>query len=92
MRDKNKQVDKNKKFATVVYRYIDHKAVATPVKIGASDLTHTIIEAGLSEGDKIIVGPYKVLENLKSDQKVKDEREQQQDKNKDKKNADSNKV
>jgi HlyD family secretion protein len=74
IQDKSAQVDKSKKFATVVYRYVDHKAAATPVKIGASDLTHTIIESGLSEGDKIIVGPYKVLENLKHDQKVRDER------------------
>jgi HlyD family secretion protein len=75
IRDNSKEIDKNKTFATVVYRYKDGKAVATPVKMGKSDLTHTVIVSGLNEGDKVIVGPYKVLEKLKHDQKVKDERE-----------------
>jgi HlyD family secretion protein len=75
IRDNSKDIDKNKTFATVVYRYIDGKAIATPVRMGKSDLTHTIILSGLNEGDKVIVGPYKVLEKLKHDQKVKDERE-----------------
>lgn len=68
------EVDKTKSIVPVVYRYKDGKAVATPVIIGASDLTHTIIKSGLAEGDLIITGPYKVLESLKHDQKVKDER------------------
>lgn len=76
LRDKNPLIDSAKTYTTVVYRYIDGKAVATPVKTGRSDLTHTIIETGLSENDKIIVGPYKVLETLKHDQKVLDEREE----------------
>jgi HlyD family secretion protein len=75
IRDKSAELDKGKKFATVVYRVIDGKAVATPVRAGQSDLTHTIVLAGLMEGDKIVVGPYKVLDNLKQDQKLKDERE-----------------
>lgn len=68
------EVDKTKSIVPVVYRYKDGKAVATPVVIGASDLTHTIIKSGLADGDLIITGPYKVLETLKHDQKVKDER------------------
>jgi HlyD family secretion protein len=86
VREKNSEVDKNKTFATVVYKYADGKAKATPVKIGASDLTHTVISSGLNEGDKVIVGPYKVLEKLKNEQKVRDEREvEAQKKAKDKK-------
>jgi HlyD family secretion protein len=73
VREKTSDVDKNKTFATVVYKYADGKAAATPVKIGASDLTHTVILSGLKEGDKVIVGPYKVLEKLKHEQKVRDE-------------------
>ena len=72
---KSTELDKGKKFATVVYRYNDGKAVVTPVKAGQSDLTHTIILSGLKEGDKVVVGPYKVLDNLKHDQKLRDERE-----------------
>jgi len=75
IRENSPLVDTAKTYATVVYRYIDGKAVVTPVKIGQSDLTHTIIKAGITEEDKIVVGPYKVLEKLKHDQKIQDERE-----------------
>jgi HlyD family secretion protein len=75
IRDKSPCVDKSKTFATVVFRYVDGKAVITPVKIGPSNLTHTIIEAGVEKGAKVIVGPYKELEKLKHNQLVKDERE-----------------
>jgi HlyD family secretion protein len=75
IRDNCGHLDKNKTHATVVYRYNDGKAVVTPVKIGPSDLTHTVIEAGVTEEDKIVVGPYKELDGLKHDQKLRDERE-----------------
>jgi len=75
IRENSPLVDTAKTYATVVYRYIDGKAVVTPVKIGQSDLTHTIIKKGITEEDKIVVGPYKVLEKLKHDQKIQDERE-----------------
>ncbi len=74
IRDKNPLVDKDKAFATVVYRLVDGKAVVTPVKTGPMDMTHTMVLEGLSEGEKIIVGPYKILEGLKHDQAVRDER------------------
>ena len=75
IRENSPYVDKSKTFATVVYCCIDGKAVVTPIKIGQSDLTHTIILSGVTENDKVIVGPYKVLENIKHDQKIQDERE-----------------
>ena len=75
IRENSPHVDTAKTYATVVYRYIDGKAVVTPIKIGQSDLTHTIIKEGITEEDKIVVGPYKVLEKLKHDQKIQDERE-----------------
>jgi HlyD family secretion protein len=75
IRDTSPYVDKSKTFATVVFRYLDGKAVLTPVKIGRSNLTHTILEGGVEKGDKAIVGPYKELEKLRHDQVVKDERE-----------------
>jgi HlyD family secretion protein len=68
------EVDKEKTYATVVYRYLNGKAVVTPVKVGPSDLTHTIIVSGLKEGDPVIVGPYKVLESIQHDQVVNDEK------------------
>jgi HlyD family secretion protein len=75
IRENSAEVDTRKTYATVVYRYINGKAVATPVKIGQSDLTHTIILSGITEQDKIVVGPYKVLEKLKHGQRIRDERE-----------------
>ncbi len=76
IRENSDELDKNKTQATVVYRYNEGKAVVTPVKIGPSDLTHTIITSGISKDDKIVVGPYKVLDGLKHDQALKDEREE----------------
>ena len=75
IRDNSTVLDKSKTYAPVVYRYIDGKAVVTPVQIGESNLTHTIIKAGITEEDKIVVGPYKVLESIKNDQLIQDERE-----------------
>jgi HlyD family secretion protein len=77
IRKNSAEVDTTKTYATVVYRYNDGKAVVTPVKIGQSDLTHTIILSGITEQDTIVVGPYKVLEKLKHGQQIKDEREVQ---------------
>lgn len=75
IRENSKLIDKNKLHATVVYLCVDGKAIITPVKIGDSDLTHTIVTDGISEGDKIVIGPYKVLDGLKHDKAIKDEKE-----------------
>lgn len=40
--------------------------------IGASDLTHTVIKAGLEQGDRVVVGPYKALLNLKHDEDIRE--------------------
>lgn len=71
--DNNPNVDRSKVFARVVYKYVDGKAKSSPVSIGSSDVTHTVIVSGLNEGDTIITGPFKVLVTLKDDQKVTDE-------------------
>jgi HlyD family secretion protein len=69
----NPNVDKNKTFARVVFRYEDGKARPIPVSIGSSDVTHTIIVSGLDEGERVITGPFKVLTTLKADQAVAEE-------------------
>ena len=92
IRDKLSDEEKGKTYATVVYRYVDSKAVTTPIKIAESDLTRTIILSGITEEDKVVVGPYKVLENLKHDQKVTDEREAKEKKKGTKAKTDSNDV
>lgn len=90
IRDKLSEEEKTKTFATVVFCYNDGKAVITPVKIGPSNPTHTIIEAGVKEEEKVIVGPYKELEKLKHDQLVKDEREAKAEQ--DAKKTDANEI
>jgi HlyD family secretion protein len=66
---------KDKAMATLVAKFDNGKAVLAPVLVGPSDITHTMIKSGVKEGDRIIIGPYKILESLKHDQKVKDEDE-----------------
>ena len=75
VRKGNPNVDTTKQHATVVYRFVNGQAVVTPVKIGPSDETNTVISAGISEEDDVIVGPYKVLESIKHEQKVTREEE-----------------
>jgi HlyD family secretion protein len=75
IRDKLTDEEKKKAFASVVYVYKDGKAVATPVKIGASNTTQTVVESGITAEDKIVIGPYKELEKLKHEQMIQDERE-----------------
>jgi HlyD family secretion protein len=81
----NPNIQKNNTFAHVVYRLEDvpgkttsdgkpvRKTVATPVQIGTSDLTRTVVLAGLKEGEQIVTGPFKVLMNLRQDQEVVEE-------------------
>jgi HlyD family secretion protein len=64
---------KKKAYATVVYKLAGGKAVIVPVKMGASDMTYTIVESGLSVDDKVVVGPFKVLEKIKHEDLLKEE-------------------
>ncbi len=64
-------IDDRKTFTYVVYTVASGKAQVTPVVIGASDLKNTVIQAGLVEGDRVIAGPYKILEELKHGQLIK---------------------
>lgn len=65
-------VDRNKKWTRVVYLYENEKAVVQPVLVGPSDLTDTVILKGLSDGQSVVAGPFKVLVSLKADQKLTD--------------------
>jgi len=73
IREGDELVDLNKTFTRVVYRVVDGKTVATPVTVGPSDLTQTVITAGLGEEDLIVTGPYRELVNLKHDMSVRDQ-------------------
>ena len=83
--DNNPIINKKKIDIPVIYRMVDGKAVVTPVTIGPSDLTHTLIRGGLNEGDVVIIGPYKILETLKHDMAVKEEEKKKESKDKDEK-------
>lgn len=66
----NPQIDRNKKFARIIFKLVNGKAIAVPVSVGPSDLADTVILAGISADDTIITGPYKSLISLKNDQAV----------------------
>lgn len=68
-------VDTRKTFARCVFTVDDGKAVLTPVSIGASDMTDTVIIGGLSEGQVVVTGPFRVLSELKHGERVKLESE-----------------
>jgi HlyD family secretion protein len=76
VRDKLTDRERLKSFASVVYCFRDGKAHVTPVKIGASNMTHTVVASGIGKDDRIVFGPYKELEKLRHEQPVADEREQ----------------
>ncbi len=83
VREGSEIIDLNKTFTRIVYRVIDGKTVATPVKVGPSDLTQTVITEGLTADDVIVTGPFRILVDLKHDRAVKDQSESEDDEGKD---------
>lgn len=57
-------IDRSRRTLTAVYRVVDFKAVLTPVHVGPSNLSETIISNGLAANDKVVIGPYKSLDKL----------------------------
>lgn len=80
IRNNNELIDLNKTFTRIVYKVVDGKTVATPVKVGPSDLTQTVITDGLSPDDIIVIGPFRELVNLKHDKAVKDQNAEEETK------------
>ncbi len=72
IREGNELVDIEKTFVRCVYRVIDGKTVVTPVAVGPSDLTTTVVTDGLEEGELVVVGPYRELVSIAHDQEVRD--------------------
>ncbi len=64
-------IQTGRKTTSVVFLMKDGRAVATAVQTGPSNLTDSIVLDGLTEGDVVITGPYKVLERLKELDPVK---------------------
>ncbi len=65
-------IDQNKTYAAIVFVMEDGKAMMRPVRVGPSDLTHTVIEEGLEPGERVIVGPYRELPEMKHEQRIRD--------------------
>lgn len=66
-------VDEKKRFARVVYTDRNGEAWPIAVKTSAVDLTHTVIEQGVDEGQLVIIGPFKALMEMKTRRTVVDE-------------------
>ncbi len=79
VREGSEIIDLNKTFTRIVYRVVDGKTVATPVKVGPSDLTQTVITQGLSKDDIVVAGPFRLLVDLKHDTAVKDQNAEDSD-------------
>ncbi|CAN5686838.1 efflux RND transporter periplasmic adaptor subunit [soil metagenome] len=62
-----------KSIAQVVFTIEGGKARAHIVKTGASDITHTVIEAGRAPGTRMVTGPFKVLATIKDGDDVQEE-------------------
>ncbi|TVQ62955.1 MAG: efflux RND transporter periplasmic adaptor subunit [Phycisphaerales bacterium] len=71
--DASPHADAARTFARVVFVMTDAgEAHARPVRTGPSDLTETAILAGLEAGERVVVGPFRELVNLKHGQKLRD--------------------
>ncbi|MBX3315567.1 MAG: efflux RND transporter periplasmic adaptor subunit [Phycisphaeraceae bacterium] len=68
-------IDRTKTYARIVFVERAGKALAKPVSIGPSDLTHTVILAGLDQTDRVVAGPFRELTSLKNDVLIIDEAE-----------------
>jgi HlyD family secretion protein len=58
----------------VVYVIVDGKTVIRPVVTGVSDVLHVEITEGLTDGDEVVIGPYRTLKALASGESVRAER------------------
>lgn len=71
--DGNPNIDATKTFARVLFVEREGKAIAQPVQVGPSDLTHTVILAGAEAGTRVVAGPYRELTTLTHDAPIVDE-------------------
>ncbi|HVZ93952.1 MAG TPA: efflux RND transporter periplasmic adaptor subunit [Phycisphaerales bacterium] len=75
VKEGNSLVDQDKTFARVVYVMEDGKAMMKPVKVAGGNLTKTAIAEGVPEGANVIVGPFRVLQELTHNTAVRLEEE-----------------
>ena len=66
-----------------VYLHKDGKAKFVPVTTGLTGDTNIEIVKGLADGQQIITGPFRALREIKDDSKVREQKEEKGDKEKD---------
>jgi HlyD family secretion protein len=70
-KDTLSQTEKKKKEVEGVFVVKDGRAVFVPVQTGIADKQNLEIVSGISEGDEVITGTYRILRTLKDGDKVK---------------------
>jgi HlyD family secretion protein len=58
-----------------VYKIVDDKAVFVPVEAGIADESMIEVVSDLSEGDRIVEGPFRVLRELKEGTRIKESKD-----------------
>lgn len=71
VRDSSTALDMERTFTRAVFVHEDGKAMLRPVRIIASNLYNTAIEAGLEMEEEVIVGPFKAIQSLAHDESVR---------------------
>jgi HlyD family secretion protein len=70
---KDPLVQQGKGTTPIVLVVKDGRVSLRPVLCGASNLTDTIVQQGLQEGETVVTGPYRSLETLKDGDRVKED-------------------
>jgi HlyD family secretion protein len=64
---------RDRKTTKGIFTVVNNKAIFTPVETGITGENDIEILRGLNEGKEIIIGPYRQLRTLKTDQVIKRE-------------------
>ena len=79
IREGSEHVDTGRTFCQVVYTMSDGEAHVRPVSVAASNLQSTAITGGIEDGESVIVGPYRALQQMKDGGKVRVEEDKKEE-------------
>ena len=71
VRDKSQVLERGGTFTQAVYVLDGEQARVRPVRVTASNLRWTAIEMGVEADDRVIVGPYRAIQQLADGKKVR---------------------
>ena len=63
-------VDRSRLTVPVVYVASEGQARCRPVRLGPSSLTETVVADGISVDDAVIIGPYKILSDIRDGARI----------------------